>query len=71
MEEIQRSLGRVEGMLKGMRTEQRRHGKALTSMDDRMRGIEIKSAKYGLVSGGLMAVVMMVGSEFIKKKLGM
>lgn len=67
----ERALGRIEGRLKGIETEQKRHGDKLDSMDDRMRGIEIKSAKYGLVSGGLMAVVMFIGGEFIKKKLGM
>ena len=69
-EQFERALGRIEGRLKGMSIEQRRQGKAIVSIDTRLGTVETQSAKYGAVSGGLMATVLLVGGEFIKKKLG-
>ena len=68
---MERSLGRVEGLIKGMRTEQRRQGKSLASIDGRMGAVERKAAKYSAATGGMAALIMMVGGEFIKKKLGL
>lgn len=70
MEELYRSIGRIEGKIKGISEEQHRQGKVLGSIDSRLGKVEVSSAKYGMVSGGLMAMVMVVGGEFIKKKLG-
>ncbi len=69
--EIHRALGRIEGRLKGIRAEQKRQCGAIGSIDDRLGTVEKQSAKYGGAAGGLAGIVFAVGTEFIKKKLGM
>ena len=70
LEEIQRSLGRLEGKVGGMVKEQERQGTVLSSIDNRVGAVEKQSAKYGGGAGGLMALIITVGSEILKGQLG-
>ncbi len=71
MSEIERIVGKLEGCLKGISKEQGRQNTVLEGIEKRIDKIETQSAKYGLISGGLIAIFVLVGGEFIKKKLGM
>ena len=70
-EDIQRAIGKLEGCLKGISKEQGRQNTVLEGIDTRLGNIEKQSAKYGLISGGIAGIFILVGGEFIKKKLGM
>jgi len=54
-EEIQRALGRIEGELKGIKTTQITHGSKLDVIDKRVTGNEVRAARNGAVTGGLMS----------------
>lgn len=54
-EEIHRALGRIEGELKGIKETQVTHGSKLDTIDKRVTGNEVKTARNGAVAGGLMS----------------
>ena len=55
-EEIMHALGRMEGKMEGIETNQAVHSKALTKIDTRVRNVEIRSAKTGALAGGIMGI---------------
>lgn len=70
-EEIQRSLGRIEGKLDGLTDLPDRLEKLdaklntrIDSIDERLRKVEMKSAGTAAVTAGFVAI----GIEFIKAK---
>ena len=68
--DIARALGNVEGQLKGINNKLNCHGKLLGNITRRVNTVEKQSAKYGSGAGGLMALVITVGSEILKGQLG-
>lgn len=68
--DIARALGDVEGQLKGINNKLCCHGKMLGKITKRVNRVESQSAKYGGGSGSLVALIITVGSEYIKTKLG-
>lgn len=65
-DEIQRALGRIEGELKGMKETQHTHGQQLNAINKRVTGNEIKAARNGAVSGGVITVGLMLLKETFK-----
>ena len=61
---MERALGKVEGRLEGVE-------KTLKCIDNRLGAFDKQAAKSGGIAGGLMGITMALGTEFIKKKLGM
>ncbi len=62
-DEIHRALGRIEGELKGIRKTQTTHSVALVAIDERVNANEVKAAKNGAITGGLMAGFVMILKE--------
>jgi len=69
-EEIMRSLGRIEGELKGMRSQLSDHGQKLESIDGRLRHVETKTVVTGTVGGGIAGVGMGLLAAKVKTWLG-
>lgn len=70
MEETCLVLGRIEGTLTQVLTNQKEHGDTLRDMDSRLRTVETKAAMNGAVGGGVMGLGMAVIIELIKARLG-
>lgn len=68
--DLAQALGRMEGKLDIMLTNQARQDEKLGEMDERLRKVEIKAAQTGAVTGGITAVFTAVGIEVVKRKLG-
>lgn len=66
-EEIQRALGRIEGELKGMRDTQEDHGKKLDVIDKRVNANEVKAARNGALTGGLMTSFVLILKETLHR----
>jgi len=70
LEEINRSIGNLEGKIDLMLKEQSRQNKRDETLDARLRTTEVKAARNGLVSGGLIAITISIIKESIKSATG-
>ena len=59
-DEVQRALGRIEGELKGLRQDRITDSKKLDVIDKRVTSNEVKAARNGAVTGGLMSGFIML-----------
>ena len=55
-EQILRSLGQIEGRLKGIESTQSMHTGKLDGIDGRLRKVETRAAGTGALAGGIVAV---------------
>jgi hypothetical protein len=69
--EHSRILGKIEGSLSAIADGQQQIHSAVKSVDERLRNVEMKSAGYGLVAGGVMSVGVLMLKEQIKSALGL
>lgn len=69
-QEVVLMLGRVQGTLEQVVATQEVHSKMLQGVDDRLRTVEQKTAVAGAVGGGLAALAVGVGVDFVKARLG-
>lgn len=66
LNEINRSLGRIEGKLDDLKTLPER----IDKIDERLRNVEIKAAKNGAIAGVVTGGIVAVGIELVKAKIG-
>ncbi len=70
-EEDSRSLGRIEGKLDMLITQQADTNVRLDKMDGRLRNVEMKAATNGALAGGLVSVGIALAIEKGKHLLGL
>lgn len=63
LDEINRSIGRLEGKVDGILSQLNTKNEQDQNFDERLRDTEVKSARIGAVSGSLFSVALM----FIKE----
>jgi len=64
-----RALGRIEGKLEIILTNQTSQNERLDGMDQRLRHVEQQAAKAGAISGGIVAVGTAIAIELVKRAL--
>ncbi|SDO03885.1 hypothetical protein SAMN04488516_11725 [Desulfonauticus submarinus] len=57
-------LGEHTGILQGIQNTLNSHTQKLNTIDDRLREVEIKSAKNGLISGAIISTIINAGMQF-------
>ena len=65
-EHIQRELGSIDAKLGSIKEAVERIDKRLEDHEVRLRGVELKATRNGLVAGGIISV----GIAFLRHKLG-
>ena len=63
-------LGEINGSLKALHAGQERVLSAVQSVDGRLRTVESKSIRNGLIAGGAMGVATLLLKETVKSALG-
>ena len=64
-------LGEINGSLKALATGQQQILSAVQSVDGRLRTVEGKSVRNGLLAGGAMSVATLLLKETVKSALGL
>ena len=64
--EIAMILGEIRGDLRGIKTAQNKQHETLTVIDDRLRTVEAKATRNGLVAGGAAGVGFAILAESVK-----
>lgn len=62
-------LGEINGTMKALREGQNRILSGVESIDNRLRTVETRSARNGLIAGGIMGVSVALIKEGIKSAL--
>ena len=69
-DDLQRSLGRVEGKLDMVIEGQETANETMASLDERLRKVETKAAINGAVAGGLISIGLTLATEKLKATFG-
>jgi len=69
-EEIMRSLGRLEGQMAALQETAKNTAEKVDTMDSRLRTVESRTIRNGLLSGTLAGGVMALVTALAKAKLG-
>ncbi len=64
-------LGEINGSLKALHVGQQQVLSAVQSVDGRLRTVESKSTRNGLIAGGAMSVATLLLKESVKTALGL
>lgn len=64
-------LGEINGSLKALHAGQQQVLSSIQSVDGRLRTVEGKSIRNGLIAGGAMAVATILLKETVKSALGL
>jgi len=70
LDEINRSLGQLEGKIDSILTEQKRQSKRDDMLDKRLRNTEITGARNGAIGGGLITIAITLIKETSKNWMG-
>ena len=62
-------LGRMEGKLDMITSNQNQLSGRVDDLDERMRTVEIQAAKSGAISGGIAAIGTAIAVEILKRSL--
>ena len=63
--ELIEKLGEHSGLLQGIQNTLEAHTQKLDKIDTRLRNVEIKSAKNGLISGAIVSTIISAGMQFL------
>ncbi|MBF0213526.1 MAG: hypothetical protein HQM00_08180 [Magnetococcales bacterium] len=63
------SMGKVQGSLEAIQTQQQRQTDWMASLDDRLRRVERKAAVNGMIGGGLMATGLTLLADLLKNRM--
>lgn len=69
--DIVRALGRIEGKIDGIQTNQQEHSKKLGGLDERLRHVERRSAVHGATAGMVSATGVTIIVEYLRRSMGL